>query len=143
MPDDNAAGVAMALTWLTGFPSNICFVRDGVEFDPWRFDAARLARSGEADLALWISAFRETRPDWGSQLEVIALTGRAGGRAQARCSIEIEVGKPGVDHDSIHISSESGGLALHRADKPRGAPSVSWVLGRIQARLERPERAVQ
>jgi formylmethanofuran dehydrogenase subunit B len=141
IPDDNAAGAAMALTWLTGFPSNICFARDAVDFDPWRFDAARLAASGEADLAIWISAFRETWPDWASQIEVISLGRAGGGRARPRCSIEIEVGIPGVDHDSVHMSAASGSLAVHCADKPGGAPSVAEVLGSLEARLDRPRRA--
>ncbi len=139
-PDDNTAGVAMALTWLTGFPSHICFGRGGVEFDPWRFDAKRLAMSGEVDLALWISAFRDSWPGWASQVEVIALTCEGGGRAKRRAAIEIEVGRPGIDHDGIHVSAATGGLALHRAGARGSAPSVGEVLGKVEALLERPER---
>jgi formylmethanofuran dehydrogenase subunit B len=142
-PSDNATGVAMALTWLTGFPSNIGFGRGAVEHDPWRFDAARLALSGEADLALWISAYRDSWPDWASQLPVIALTPESKGRKKRRAPVEIEVGRPGIDHDGIDLSAATGSLAFRRAGKPSGAPSVAEVLGRIEAVLDRPERARQ
>jgi formylmethanofuran dehydrogenase subunit B len=139
-PEDNAAGVAMAMTWLTGFPSNICFGSGGIAFDPWRFDAARLARSGEADLAVWISAFRDSWPDWASHVDVIALTCQGGGGAKRRAAIEIEVGRPGIDHDSIQLSAATGGLALYRAGRPSSAPSVAEVLGKVEAHLEPRER---
>ena len=51
---------------MTGFPMRTAFGRGYPEHDPWRFDATRLVESGEADGALWISAYRATKPQWRS-----------------------------------------------------------------------------
>ncbi len=54
----NAEGVhAGAGVADSGFPVRVGF-RDGRGrgHDPWRYDAARIGDSGEADLALWIDA---------------------------------------------------------------------------------------
>ena len=140
-PEDNAAGVAMALTWLTGFPSNIGFGRGNVEYDPWRFDAARLALSGEADLLLWISAYRDSRPAFPSQVPLIVLSRAAGAPRKWSARIEIEVGRPGVDHDGIDLSAATGQLAYRGTASPGGAPSVAEVLGMIGKALDRASGA--
>ena len=46
---DNALGVLQACGWMTGFPMRTGFGRGFPEHDTWRFDAARLVESGEAD----------------------------------------------------------------------------------------------
>jgi formylmethanofuran dehydrogenase subunit B len=143
MAKDNAAGAAMALTWLTGFPSNIGFSRGAAEHDPWRFDAARLARSGEADLALWVSAYRRQFPQWASAVPLIALTPRAAATERPRALIEIEVGTPGVDHDTIDLSPATGSLAFRAATARKETPSVADVLGKICASLTEEGRALR
>jgi formylmethanofuran dehydrogenase subunit B len=140
--EDNAAGVAMAMTWLTGFPSNIGFLRGEAEHDPWRFDAARLARSGEADLALWISAYRRRWPKWASHVPVIALTTRSDGTEKPRALVHIEVGTPGVDHDTIDLLPETGSLAFRPATTRNGMPSVADVIRRIHARVADKGRGI-
>ena len=60
-PGDNAHGVLQACGWMTGFPLRTGFGRGYPEHDPWRFDARRLVDAGEADCALWISAYRASR----------------------------------------------------------------------------------
>lgn len=132
---DNAAAAAMALTWLTGFPSNIGFARGEAEHDPWRFDAARLVRGGEADLAFWVSAYRHHWPQWSSHVPVIALMARADDTGRPRALVEIEVGTPGIDHDTIEFFSSTGGLAFRPAEARNETPSVAEVLGRICAGL--------
>ena len=66
-PGDNAAGVMQACGWMTGFPMRTGFGRGYPEHDPWRFDATRLVESGEADCALWISAYRRGGADLDAQ----------------------------------------------------------------------------
>ena len=48
-------GSALASAWMTGFPLRTSFARGFPEFDPWRFDVARMIAAGEADLHLWVS----------------------------------------------------------------------------------------
>ncbi|MBV9054643.1 MAG: tungsten formylmethanofuran dehydrogenase [Hyphomicrobiales bacterium] len=140
---DNAAGVAMALTWLTGFPSNIDFSQGQPEHDPWRFDAARLARSGEADLALWVSAYRDHWPDWADEVPMIALTSRSDGARRPHALVQIAVGTPGVDHDTVDYSSASGHLAFRRATARETIPSVAAVVDRFCAALIEPGKALR
>jgi formylmethanofuran dehydrogenase subunit B len=139
--DDNSVGVATAMTWLTGFPSHVGFGRGVPDHDPWRFDAARLAQSKEADLVLWISAYRDRWPDWAGDAPVIALTPQGGTRDKSRALIEIEVGTPGVDHDTIDFSAATGGLAYRAAKRPGNAPSVAEVVGMMCKALGETGRA--
>ena len=67
-PGDNAAGVLQVCGWMTGFPMRTGFGRGFPEHDPWTFDAERLVESGEADCAIWISAYRAEAPRGGSRL---------------------------------------------------------------------------
>ncbi|MBV8837127.1 MAG: tungsten formylmethanofuran dehydrogenase, partial [Alphaproteobacteria bacterium] len=73
-PSDNAAGVQQVAGWLAGLPLRTGFCRGYAEHDPWRFDAVRLVESGEADCALWISAYRTVSPTWTRTVPLIALT---------------------------------------------------------------------
>ena len=57
-----ASGVVQVGGWMTGFPPRTGFGRGYPEHDPWRFDARRLVDSGEADAALWISAYDGEAP---------------------------------------------------------------------------------
>ena len=76
-PRDNALGVLQACGWMTGFPMRTSFGRGFPEHDTWRFDAARLVESGEADCARL--DFRLPRGGArvdSAQVPMIALTGR-------------------------------------------------------------------
>ena len=59
-----ATGVTQVSGWMTGFPPRTGFGRGYPEHDPWRFDARRLVESGEADAAVWISAYDGEPPPW-------------------------------------------------------------------------------
>ncbi len=70
---DDAAGVVQTSGWSTGFPVRTSFGRGYPEHDTWRFDADRLVESGEADAALWISAYSEAAPGWKRKIPLVAL----------------------------------------------------------------------
>ena len=65
--DGNAAGVVQAAGWSTGFPVRVGFGRGAPIHDPWQFDATRMVESGEADVAVWISALTPGRPGMAPQ----------------------------------------------------------------------------
>jgi formylmethanofuran dehydrogenase subunit B len=131
---DNLAGVVMALTWLTGYPSAIGFRNGDVEHDPWRFDAARLARRAEADLALSISAYRHLG-EGPRSIPTIALTAKGRSPSRQAPLVEIVVGQPGIDHDAIDFAVETGGLAFRAASAPSDTPSVTCILDQLRAAL--------
>jgi formylmethanofuran dehydrogenase subunit B len=132
-PDDNAAAIQQVSGWMTGFPLRTGFGRFYPEHDPWRFDAARLVESGEADCALWISACRAVSPPWRrNKIPLIALAQEPDGLA---AEVVIAVGRPGIDHDAVMHSAATGTLAAVTVEKPAGVISVADAIGRIAAAL--------
>ena len=131
---DNALGVLQTCGWMTGFPMRTGFGRGYPEHDPWRFDATRLVESGEADCALWISAYRAAAPDWSRQLPMIALTG---GDADFRHTprVHIPVGRPGSDHDAVEYLAAAAALVPVTAAKPTATISVADAVSHIAAAL--------
>jgi formylmethanofuran dehydrogenase subunit B len=137
---DDFAGADLAMTWLTGFPSHVSFATGDAVHDPWRFDADRLADSGEIDLAVWISPHRNVWPAWDCKVPIIALTGPAACERDG-AQIAIEVGRPGIDYDAVAMSATTGGFALFPATKPSCSLSVADILGAIEIALDTPKRA--
>jgi formylmethanofuran dehydrogenase subunit B len=129
-PGDHAAGVLQVCGWMTGFPMRTAFGRGFPEHDPWCFDARRLVESGEADGALWISAYRAAGPGWSRNVPTIALTG-ADANFRRRPRVHILVGRPGVDHDAVERLTATGTLAAVSATNKSEAISVAQAVGHI------------
>jgi formylmethanofuran dehydrogenase subunit B len=133
-PPDNAAAVQQVSGWMTGFPMRTGFARAYFEHDPWRFDAVRLVDSGEADCALWISAYRPVVPPWKREVPIIALTSEPDrfGRPPA---VAISVGRPGNDHDSVEYLAATGTLASVTARTRTDTISVADAIDAISVAL--------
>jgi len=130
-PGGNAMGVAQVGGWITGFPLRIAFAKDHPEHDPWRFDTARMVDSGEADMAVWISAFAPQPPPWRRVVPMVALVA-SGTKFRSPPEVEIGVGRPGVDHASITFDPALGALACRQPIQERPSlPSVAEILHRI------------
>jgi len=128
-----ASGVTQVAGWMTGFAPRTGFGRGYPEHDPWRFEASRLVDSGEADAALWISAFDGEAPSW-SRGDIPLITLAPAGAAPAR-GLYIEVGQPGVTHDAVLMAQETGGMTLRTAKTPSDAPTVAQVIDAIMAHV--------
>ena len=133
-PPDNAAAVQQASGWLTGFPLRTGFARGYPEHDPWRFDATRLVDSGEADCAVWISAFRAAPPAWSRAVPTIALAQTPDG-FHRHPEVTIAVGRPGIDHEAVEYLAVTGTLAAVSASTPSNALSVAAAIAQIAAAL--------
>ena len=129
-PGDNAHGVLQTCGWLTGFPMRAGFGRGRPEHDPWRFDATRLVDDGEADCALWISAYRAAMPAWQRTIPQIVLS-----TAPADQHVAIQVGRPALDHDAVEHDMASGMIVARAAGHASALPSVADVITRIAAAL--------
>jgi formylmethanofuran dehydrogenase subunit B len=128
----NAAGVAQALGWESGFPTRIGF-RDAIaQHDPLLFDATRFVESGEADAVLWIDAFASAAPPWRRAVRTVALTATP---LPAPTEVAIRVGRPGIDHDAALYDTGAAGLLAVRASAPSAAPPVADILARITAAI--------
>jgi formylmethanofuran dehydrogenase subunit B len=133
-PGDNAAGVAQAGAWHSGYPLRVGFGRGRPEHDPWRFDAARLVASGEADAAVWISSFAPDPPPWQLALPTIALVAEGTSFATPP-DVAITVGRPLKDHDTVLFDADMGTIAARYAADARALPTVADVLARIAGLL--------
>lgn len=131
-PDDHALGVLQTCAWTTGCPVRTGFGRGRPEHDPWRFDAARLIASGEADCILWISAGGNAPPP--GEAPTIALTGPDVQLGRS-VRVQIEVGRPGVDHDAVVYLAATATLAPVRAREPRATIPVAQTIARIASAL--------
>jgi formylmethanofuran dehydrogenase subunit B len=137
-PGDNAAGVLQVCGWMTGFPMRTDFGRGAPAHDPWRFDALRLVESGEADCAMWVSAYRDVSPPWRRQLPTIVLGAPDAGNVP---HVHIAVGRPGMDHDAIEYLAATGTLAVTKAARQTDVLSVADAIGRISAHLRPDDRS--
>ena len=129
---DNALGVQQACGWMTGFPVRTGFGRGYPQHDPWRFEAKRLIADGEADCAMWVSAYRAAAPGWNGNIPTIALTAEV---EQAQSRVHIQVGRPALDHDTVAHDAMTGTLVAHAASQRSSLPSVADMMTRIAAAL--------
>ncbi len=132
--NSNASGVVQTSGWMTGFPVRTSFGRGFPEHDIWRFDAARMIESGEADAALWISAYCVEAPQWKKNIPLVALAYPQTAFAQEP-QVCIEIGCPGIDHDAAEFAPETGSIVSRKAVHPSQAPSVETVIGEIAKHL--------
>ncbi len=132
--DSNASGVVQTSGWMTGFPVRTSFGRGFPEHDTWRFDATRMIESGEADAALWISAYGVEAPQWKKNIPLVALASPQTDFAQEP-QVCIEIGCPGIDHDAAEFARETGSIISRKASHPSQASSVEAVIGQIAKHL--------
>src|ERR1700730_18073786 len=118
--DSNASGVVQTSGWMTGFPTRTSFGRGYPEHDTWRFDATRIIESGEADAALWISAYAHEAPQWKKSIPLVVLASPQTVFAREP-EVRIEIGCPGIDHDAGELERETGSIVSRTASAPRPA----------------------
>jgi formylmethanofuran dehydrogenase subunit B len=130
----NASGVVQTSGWMTGFPVRTSFGRGFPEHDTWRFNASRMIETGEADAALWISAYDAEPLQWKRNVPLVALVSPQTAFAREP-RVYIEVGCPGRDHDAAEFERETNSIVARTASRPSPAPSVEMVLKQISAHL--------
>jgi len=132
--DDDAWGMVLASTWMTGFPPRTGFSTGSPVYDPWLCDIDRMIADKEADLHLWVSERDDALPPKRSGLPTVALT--RGERPAAGAAVTVRIGKAGLDHDGVVYSSRIGTLRSAAAKAPSDLPSVSVIVGQLQQALQ-------
>ena len=127
-------GVMQAAAWASGYPVRTGFAGGAALHDPWRFDAQRMVASGEADAALWISAFAPVPPPWDDVVPTVALVA-PGTSFRAQPKVVLEVGRPGIDHGAMLFDPTLGSIASCTAAAPRTISSVAEAVAAITAAL--------
>ncbi len=126
--------MAQALGWETGFPFRVAF-RDGIaRHDPWRYDATRMAASGEADAALWIDALGGGPPPWQARVK-LAVLAPPDLRFAVAPDVALAVGRPGIDHAAALFHPVAFALLAALPTAPQQRPTAADLLGRIAAAL--------
>lgn len=129
---DNLIGANQACGWRIGFPLRTGFDAGVPLHDPERFDWQQ--RLHDADVTVWISAFRPEMPEFSSGGTVIMLAPPELA-VTPEPALFIPVGTPGIDHAGDVFRADSV-VALHAGTLiDRSLPSVAGVIGRILAAL--------
>ncbi|MCL6707902.1 hypothetical protein M8R20_12910 [Pseudomonas sp. R2.Fl] len=136
--DDDAWGMVLASTWMTGFPPRTGFATGAPVYDPWLCDVDRMIADKEADLHLWVSEGDEPPPARRGPPR-IALVGSE--RPVAGAAVTIRIGKTGLDHDGVVYSSHIGTLRSAPAKAPSDLPSVCAIVGQIRHALQGEDMA--
>ncbi|RWE14139.1 MAG: tungsten formylmethanofuran dehydrogenase [Mesorhizobium sp.] len=123
---ENGWGSALASTWMTGFPLRTGFARGFPEFDPWRYDVARMIAAGEADLHLRISSSIVQPQKKKNRMALIVLAKTQ--EPIAGAAVTIAIGEAGVDHEAVVYSSRTGSLRSIDARAASELPSAATVI---------------
>ncbi len=111
---------------MTGFPLRTGFARGFPEFDPWRYDVARMIAAGEADLHLRISSSIVQPQKKRNRMALIALAKTQ--QPVAGAAVTIAIGEAGVDHQAVVYSSRTGSLRSVEARAASELPSAATVI---------------
>ncbi|TPM22244.1 tungsten formylmethanofuran dehydrogenase [Mesorhizobium sp. B2-3-6] len=130
---ENGWGSVLASTWMTGFPLRTGFARGFPEFDPWRYDVARMIAAGEADLHLRISATVAQLPRKRGRMALIALAKTE--EPVAGAAVTIAIGEAGVDHDAVVYSSRTGSLKSTDTRAASKLPSAATIIRLVASRV--------
>jgi len=127
---DGVVGASQAMLWQTGLPLRSRFTSAGPHFAPRRLATARALAEGDADLLIWISAFRPMTPP-NTERPVIALT-HPETKFRREPEVVIPVGVPGVDHGGATFRTDGVvALPLHSL-RSSARPSTAAALAAIR-----------
>ena len=135
-----AYAAAQASTWMAGTPLRTGFARGTAEHDPELFEAGRLATSGEADGAVFVSALRDVpvaEPDWSGAVPIIAVTAHSPAWKNPP-KIGFRVAEAGADHDGILFDERFGSYVPVDAGNDRKTgelPTAAHILDAIAEAL--------
>ncbi len=128
--------VQQVAAWTTGQAPRVGFGRRRPEHDPWRFDGARQAASGEADAALWLASLPAPRPDWTRGLPCVAVLGEA---SPGDGEVVIAVDVPGDTADGTLWHGRRGAMVFEPARRRGSGPAAASVLRAMEALIQPAE----
>lgn len=129
---EDAWGGALTSTWMTGFAPRTGFGLGMPEYDPWRFNVARMISEGETDLHLVLSG-RSNIVAVPRKVKTIAVS--CTDKPLPNAAVTIAIGQAGLDHDAVRFSSRTGTLIAVAAVKPSSLPSGATVIRLIAEAL--------
>jgi formylmethanofuran dehydrogenase subunit B len=137
--NDNLMGANQICTWQYGLPLRTSFAGGAPVHDPLLNSARRRIAAQEADVVLWISAFRNDVPA-GMPANLIALAPPAA-KFERPPAVRIPIGTPGIDHaGQIFRMDNLVALPLQELCR-RNLPGVADVIDRIAQAIAREQSA--
>lgn len=115
--------------WTAGTGPRVGFGRGFPEHDPWRFDAARQAREGEIDAALWVAPLQAPPPAWLHGIPAVSLVGDPDG---APGKVVFAVRVPGRTCGGVLWDERRGTLAFAAPVQEAAGPTAAAILRAIE-----------
>ncbi|MEZ0280843.1 formylmethanofuran dehydrogenase [Methyloceanibacter sp.] len=131
---EGAPTAASVCTWISGYPLRVSYASGAPDYDPYRFNIARMLEDGEGDLLVWVAAISPDLVPPPTKIPTIVL-GTPGIALTAAPSVFIPIGTPGLDHAGRLIRVDNV-MSLPLKDLGRAQiPSAAEMLSAIEAAL--------
>lgn len=133
--NDGAASAASVCSWQSGYPLRVSFASGAPDYDPYRYDLARMIAAGEGDVLIWTSTFGPdpvAPPATTLPAVVLATPGIALASAPA---VFIPVATPGLDHSGRLVRCDNVVSLPLRQLRQVSLPRLTDVAARIAAAL--------
>ena len=120
--------------WTTGYPLQFSYAGETLDYDPLRYQTARLLAEDAVDALVWISTFSAQVPP-ANTLPCIVI-GNAASALTRPGSVYLPVGTPGIDHTGQLMRTDSVvSLPLQKL-RGTGALSTAQMLAALAATLD-------
>lgn len=131
---EGAVTAGAVCTWISGYPLRVSYASGAPDYDPYRWNIARMLKDGEGDLLVWIAAISPDLAPPATKLPTIVL-GTPGLQLPGTPAVFIPVGTPGLDHAGRLVRVDNV-VTLPLKDLGRSdLPPVANVLAAIEAEI--------
>jgi formylmethanofuran dehydrogenase subunit B len=131
---EGAITAAAVCGWQSGYPLRVSYANGAPDYDPYRWNIARILKEGEGDLLVWIASISPDFAPPATKLPTIVL-GTPGLKLAGAPAMFIPVGTPGVDHAGRLVRVDNV-VSLPLKDLGRSdLPAAAAVLSAIEAAL--------
>lgn len=133
--NDGSASASAVCSWQTGYPLRVSFASGAPDYDPYRYDVARMLAENEGDLLVWISSFGpEPASPPPNKLPLIVFAA-PGLEPQRQADVFIPIGTPGLDQTGRMVRCD-GVVSLPLRKLRSGLhPPLQEIAAKIEATL--------
>ncbi len=131
--NDGGQSALATCAWQTGYPLQLSYAGETLDYDPVRHDTARLLANGEVDALLWVSTFNPVAPP-DSDLPLIVI-GTPGTVVRPTNSVYLPAGTPGLDHRGQLIRTDAVVALPLPQLRATALPSAATLLHELLTRL--------
>lgn len=131
---EGAITAAAVCGWQSGYPLRISYANYAPDYDPYRWNIARMLKEGEGDLLVWIASISPDFVPPATKVPTVVL-GTPGLALKSAPSVFIPIGTPGLDHAGRLVRVDNVvSLPLKNLGRAELPPAAD-VLSAIEAAL--------